>query len=54
MQFLQPDLSALNPETTNGLDLYCFANNNPISVRIGGISGGNSGAYYGKLSKSCY
>ena len=31
MQFLQPDLSALNPEKTNGLDLYCFANNNPVN-----------------------
>ena len=52
MQYLQPDLSTITPEKTNGLDLYCFANNNPVSVRIGGISGGNSGANYGKLSNS--
>ncbi|MBR6688153.1 MAG: hypothetical protein IKL77_05325 [Clostridia bacterium] len=52
MQYLQPDLTTITPETTNGLDLYCFANNNPVSIWIGGISGGNSGANYGKLSNS--
>ena len=45
MQYLQPDLTTITPEKTNGLDLYCFANNNPVSVRIGGISGGNSGDF---------
>lgn len=45
MQYLQPDLSTITPEKTNGLDLYCFANNNPVSVRIGGIVGGNSGDF---------
>ena len=32
-RFIQPaDVSSLNPHSTNGLNLYAYANNNPIGI----------------------
>ena len=32
-RFIQPaDVSSLNPSNINGLNLYAYANNNPISI----------------------
>ena len=65
-RFIQPaDVSSLNPLSINGLNLYSYANNNPISIayRSSGVSGGmassiatsvgglNSG-YHGAVSNS--
>ena len=40
-RFIQPaDVSSLNPHSINGLNLYAFANNNPIgSANVGMLSG---------------
>lgn len=42
-RFIQPaDISNLNPSSINGLNLYSYANNNPI-----GVAYGSSGASFG-------
>ena len=34
-RFIQPaDVSTLNPSSINGLNLYSYANNNPIGIAI--------------------
>ena len=35
-RFIQPaDVSSLNPSSINGLNLYSYANNNPIGIAYG-------------------
>lgn len=42
-RFIQPaDVSSLNPSSINGLNLYCYANNNPIGI-VKLISNGDTG-----------
>ena len=39
-RFIQPaDVSSLNPSSINGLNLYNYANNNPIGFAIGAVAG---------------
>ena len=45
-RFIQPaDLSSLNPSSINGLNLYSYANNNPIGIAYSnsGVGGSSSG-----------
>ena len=38
-RFIQPaGASSLNPDSVNGLNLYCYANNNPVGVAYSGFS----------------
>ena len=40
-RFIQPvDVSGLEPLSTNGLNLYCYANNNPICTAYSNSTGG--------------
>ena len=40
-RFISPaNASAFNPQTVNGLNLYCYANNNPVGVVCDGLSAG--------------
>ena len=42
-RFIQPaDVSSLNPSNVNGLNLYSYANNNPISIAYSGSGVGGS------------
>ena len=42
-RFIQPaDVSSLNPQSINGLNLYSYANNNPIGIAYSSSSGGGS------------
>ena len=46
-RFIQPtDVSSLNPHSINGLNLYAYANNNPI-----GIAYSSSGAGFSTSGK---
>ncbi|MFR5891651.1 MAG: RHS repeat-associated core domain-containing protein [Bacilli bacterium] len=38
-RFIQPaDVSSLNPRSINGLNLYAYANNNPVGIAYSGSS----------------
>ena len=44
-RFIQPaGASSLNPDSVNGLNLYCYAGNNPVGVAYSGFSSGSAGA----------
>ena len=52
-RFIQPaDVSSLNPSSINGLNLYSYANNNPIGVAYGSssVGFGNSGGTVNSLA----
>ena len=56
-RFIQPaDVSTLNPSSINGLNLYAYANNNPIGIAYSsssvgfGASGGMIGSTIGTIS----
>ena len=52
-RFIQPaDVSSLNPSSINGLNLYAYANNNPIEItyRSSGASFGTSGGMVNSFS----
>ena len=42
MSFIQPaDVSTLNPSSINGLNLYSYANNNPLGIAYSSSGAGN-------------
>ena len=42
--FIQPvDVSTLNPSSINGLNLYSYANNNPIGIAYSSSGSGANG-----------
>jgi len=61
-RFIQPaDVSSLNPSSINGLNLYAYANNNPIEItyrssNVGGLSSGgmisSSGGTFSSIAGS--
>ena len=58
-RFIQPaDVSSLNPYSINGLNLYAYANNNPIGIAYcsssvsGSVGGGLNSGYHGAVSNS--
>ena len=52
-RFIQPaGASSLNPDSVNGLNLYCYANNNPVGVAYSGFSSGSAGAMVGGMVNS--
>lgn len=54
-RFIQPaDVSSLNPQSINGLNLYSYANNNPIGIAYSsfGVGGSTSGGMVSFISLS--
>ena len=54
-RFIQPaDVSKLNPSSINGLNLYSYANNNPIGIAYSssGVGGTISGGMVGSVASS--
>ncbi len=52
-RFISPDhVSSLNPSTANGLNLYSYANNNPVSIAYcsSNVSGSTSGIIVSSLA----
>ena len=50
-RFIQPaDVSSLNPSSINGLNLYSYANNNPISIVYSSSGSGANGGMVSSLS----
>ena len=54
-RFIQPaDVSSLNPSSSNGLNLYSYANNNPISIANSGfdVSGTTGSGMVNSIEKT--
>ena len=52
-RFISPaNASSLNPDSVNGLNLYCYAGNNPVGVAYGTFSSGSAGATAGGMVSS--
>lgn len=54
-RFIQPaDVSSLNPSSINGLNLYSYANNNPISItyRSSSVDGSTGGGMVSSIGNS--
>ena len=53
-RFIQPaDVSSLNPYSINGLNLYAYANNNPVGIAYSSSNvGGLNSGYHGTISNS--